>query len=57
MAYLKENYFDKAVGTFGFVIEGRCDNELPEVVIGAMQICYLDPQYVVNFNEFFGGHS
>eukprot|EP00804_Cyclotella_cryptica_P025938 CCRYP_002771-RA/>CCRYP_002771-RA protein AED:0.14 eAED:0.14 QI:205/1/1/1/1/1/4/1926/988 len=57
MAYLKENYFDKAVGTFGFVIEGRNDNELPEVVIGAMQICYPNPQYVVSSYEFFGEQS
>ena len=54
MAYLKDNYFDKAIATFGFVIEGRNDDELPEVVIGAMQICYPSPEYVVRDNDFFG---
>lgn len=55
MAYLKESYFDKAVGTFGFVIEGRDDDELPEVVIGAMKVCYPNPEYVATSEEFFGG--
>lgn len=54
MAYLKDNYFDKAIATFGFVIEGRNDDELPEVVIGAMQLCYPSPQYVMSDREFFG---
>lgn len=54
MAYLKDNYFDKAIATFGFVIEGRDDDELPEVVIGAMQLCYPNPEYVMSDRDFFG---
>ena len=55
MAYLKENYFDKAIVTFGFVIEGRNDDELPEVVIGAMKVCYPSPKYIVSGEDFFAG--
>ncbi|KAL9187922.1 hypothetical protein ACHAXT_006300 [Thalassiosira profunda] len=54
MAYLND-YFDKTVGTFGFVIEGRDDEELPEVVIGAMKVCYPSPKFIVKGEEFFGG--
>lgn len=54
MAYLKDN-FDKTMATFGFVIEGRSDEELPEVVIGAMQVCRPSPKYTVKGEDFFGG--
>jgi len=54
MSYLSD-YFDKAVTTFGFVIEGRSDDELPEVVIGAMKACYPDPKFIVSGEEFFAG--
>ncbi|KAL7554640.1 hypothetical protein ACHAWF_018235 [Thalassiosira exigua] len=54
MAYLKD-YFDSLVGTFGFVIEGRDDDELPEVVIGAMRACYAGPKFIVKGEEFFAG--
>ncbi|KAL3794961.1 hypothetical protein ACHAWO_003458 [Cyclotella atomus] len=54
MAYIKDNYFDKAVAKFGFVIEGRSDDELPEVVLGAMQVCYPSPKYVMSDKDFFG---
>ena len=56
MAYLKD-YFDKSVWTFGFVIEGRNDEELPEVVIGAMKICQPSPNIVVSGEDFFAGTS
>jgi hypothetical protein len=54
MAYIKDNYFDKAIAKFGFVIEGRSDDELPEVVLGAMQVCYPNPKYVMSDKDFFG---
>ncbi len=54
MAYMKE-YFDKSVWTLGFVIEGRSNDELPEVVIGAMKICRPSPKYIVNGEELFSG--
>jgi len=54
MAYLKD-YFDKGVWTFGFVVEGRDDNELPEVIIGAMKLCRLSQTAIVNGEDFFAG--
>mmetsp|Transcript_25715 Transcript_25715/g.42455 ORF Transcript_25715/g.42455 Transcript_25715/m.42455 type:complete len:1003 (-) Transcript_25715:2781-5789(-) len=54
MAYLKD-YFDNTIGTFGFVIEGRDDDELPEVMIGAMQLCYPGPSLICKGEDFFSG--
>jgi hypothetical protein len=54
MSYMKE-YFDRSVWTLGFVIEGRNNDELPEVVIGAMKVCHPNPKYTVNGEELFSG--
>lgn len=54
MAYLKD-YFDNTIGTFGFVIEGRNDDELPEVMIGAMKLCYPGPSLICRGEDFFSG--
>ena len=54
MAYLKD-YFDNATATFGFVIEGRNDDELPEVMIGAMKLCYPGPSLICRGEDFFSG--
>ena len=54
MNYLKD-YLDGVVATYGFVIEGRNDGELPEVVIGAMKVCSPGPKYVCMGEEFFAG--
>ena len=57
-AFLKESFFKKVVATFGFVIEGRDDDELPECVIGeGMQICYPDPAIAIQADLFFTGKS
>ena len=56
MTYLQD-YFDKSIWTFGFVVEGRNDDELPEVVIGAMKVVRPSPSYIVNGDEFFSGTS
>ena len=54
VAYLKD-YFERTVWTLGFVIEGRCDDELPEVVIGTMKVCHPNPKFVVNGEDLFDG--
>jgi len=57
ISYMKDNYFKKVLVTFGFVIEGRSDDELPECVIGLMQLCYPDPVYAIQAADFFAGTS
>jgi len=57
ICYLKDSMFDKIVANIGFVIEGRDDDELPEVVIGLAQICNPDPKVVIQASDFFAGKS
>ena len=52
-SYLNANYFSKLVASLGFVIEGRCDEELPEVVIGATQLCDPNSEIAVRADDFF----
>jgi hypothetical protein len=54
VAYLKD-HFERTVWTLGFVIEGRSDDELPEVVIGTMKVCHPNPKFVVNGEDLFDG--
>lgn len=57
-AYLSEYIFSKALINLSFIIEGRSDNELPEVLIGeTVQICYPDLTHVINGNQLFTGTS
>jgi Protein ENHANCED DISEASE RESISTANCE 2, C-terminal/PH domain len=55
ICFMKDSYFKRVLVTFGFVIEGRTDDELPETVIGCMQLCYPDPQYAIQAKDFFNG--
>ena len=57
ICYMKENFFKKVLVTFGFVIEGRADDELPECLIGLMQLCYPDPLYAIQAEDVFAGTS
>ena len=57
ICYMKNEFFKKVVVTFGFVIEGRADDELPECLIGLMQLCYPDPIYAIQAADFFSGKS
>jgi hypothetical protein len=52
---MKDKFFKQVVVTFGFVIEGRSDDELPECVIGLMQLCYPNPVYAIQAKDFFAG--
>jgi hypothetical protein len=55
ICFMKESYFKRILVTFGFVIEGRSDDELPECLIGLMQLCYPDPAYAIQAENFFNG--
>jgi len=58
MTYLKDHYFPKMLMTFSFVIEGRDDDELPEVLIGdGLQLCYPDPSEILQAEDVFGGDA
>jgi len=57
ICYLKENAFKKILACFGFLIEGRSDDELPECMIGQMQLCYPDPAHAIQGEDFFAGTS
>jgi len=55
ICYMKDSYFKKILVSFGFVIEGRADDELPECLIGLMQLCYPDPIHAIQADTFFAG--
>jgi hypothetical protein len=54
MAYLRD-YHDRTVCTCAFVIEGRSNDELPEVVIGVMKVCHPNPKLIVGGDDWFEG--
>ena len=57
-AYMAETYFKQMIASFAFVIEGRSDDELPEVLIGqGAQICYPDPALAIKAGDWFTGQS
>mmetsp|Transcript_25439 Transcript_25439/g.31288 ORF Transcript_25439/g.31288 Transcript_25439/m.31288 type:complete len:890 (+) Transcript_25439:116-2785(+) len=56
--YLSETYFCQILSNVGFVIEGRDDDELPEVVIGACYLSCPDLKLAPHANDFFANkHS
>ncbi|KAL7566153.1 hypothetical protein ACA910_003920 [Epithemia clementina (nom. ined.)] len=57
ICFLKESFFKKVLVSFGFVIEGRAEDELPECVIGCLQLCYPDPAHAIQAKDFFSGTS
>ena len=57
ICFMKDSYFSKVLVTFGFVIEGREEDELPECLIGLMQLCYPDPTIAIKGKEFLAGNS
>ena len=57
-AYMAETYFKQMIASFAFVIEGRSDDELPEVLIGqGAQICYPDPALAIKAGDWFTDQS
>jgi hypothetical protein len=52
---MKETYFKKMVATLAFCLEGRDEDELPECLLGAFQLCYPDPVHAIQGEEFFAG--
>lgn len=54
--YMRDQAFHLALVNFGFVIEGRDDSELPEVLVGLCQLCYPNAEQAVHSETFFG-HS
>jgi len=56
LAYLKSTVFKKALVSLSYVIEGRADDELPELLIGdAVKLFYPDPEIAIDSNDFFAG--
>lgn len=53
--HLKEVYFKQLICNAGFVIEGRNDDELPEVILSCFQLCNPDPATGVQAKDFFNG--
>lgn len=55
ICFIKDSYLKKVVVSFGFVIEGRSDDELPECLIGLTTLCYPDPDHLLKADDFFAG--
>jgi len=53
-SYILEHYVSKLDLSLGFLIEGRDEEELPEVLIGAFRFSEQDINLVMKEDEFFG---
>ncbi len=52
---MKDSYFKKTIATFAFCLEGRAEDELPECLLGAFQLCYPDPVHAIQGEQLFAG--
>jgi len=57
ICFMKDSYFKKVLVTFGFLIEGRAEDELPECLIGLLQLCYPDPVHAIQGEDLMAGTS
>jgi len=55
--FMKDSYFHKILVSFGFLIEGRSEDELPECLIGLTQLCYPNPIHAIQGEDFMTGTS
>lgn len=55
ICFMKESFFKKIHVSFGFVIEGRSDDELPECLLGLVTLCYPDTDNLLQGEDFFAG--
>lgn len=56
-SYMRDNVYAKIIGNMAFVIEGRNDNELPEVLIGGFTVFYPDPDVAIRSSDFFRSYK
>jgi hypothetical protein len=55
ICFMRDSFFKKIVVSFGFVIEGRSDDELPECLLGLTTLCYPDPDHALQAADVFAG--
>jgi hypothetical protein len=56
-SYLFQNVAKDVIVIFGFVVESRDDDELPECLIGLTEVCYLNPEHSLQESDVFAGTS
>ena len=56
ISFMKDSCFKKTIATFAFCIEGRDEDELPECLLGAFQLCYPDPVHAIQGEDLFAGN-
>lgn len=56
-SYLFQNVAKDVVVIFGFVVESRDDDELPECLIGLTEVCYPNPEHSQLDSDVFAGTS
>jgi len=55
ICFMKDSCFKNTIATFAFCLEGRDEDELPECLLGAFQLCYPDPVHAIQGEDLFAG--